>query len=144
MPQRDDPNRANRILPSHRFVHSLGAPLAHVKGTVVTVFAGPGNHHGANHQHFTLSVSTVVSLEGANFSPETLVGQTIFVAVRFGDNEGLDSEIPGLAENTPIEVQGEYVSSAAAYPTQDNDGNPALHFTHHPVGFVLYEGHYYS
>lgn len=147
MPHDRDPNRANTILRHHRFSHSLGAPLAHVKGTVATVFPGPGNHHGANHQHFTVEIDEVVSLEGASFDQADLLHQTVFVAVRFGDDEGLDSEIPDLAANAPIELQGEYIAAASAYPTQDNDGNPplpVLHFTHHPVGFIIYAGQHYS
>jgi hypothetical protein len=66
--------------------------------------------------------------------------------VRFGDNEGLDHEIDGLASGHPIEVQGEYIDLGPAYPTEDNTNPvlPVLHFTHHPVGYMLYEGEYYS
>lgn len=140
-------HRANVILPHHSFNHSLGAPLAHVKATVSKVFAGPENHHGANHQHFNISITEVLSLDGADFSADSLVGTETFVAVRFGDNEGLATEIAGLTENTPIELQGEYIVSSDAYQTQDNDSNPplpVLHFTHHPVGFVIYNGQHYS
>jgi hypothetical protein len=140
-------NRATKILTHHRFDHSHGAPHVHIKGTVVTVFDGPGNHHGANHQHFTVKAEEIVALEGAQFSEPDITGQTLFVAVRFGDTDGLDSEIPDLREQTPIEIQGEYIKDSDAYPTQDNEGAnklPVLHFTHHPVGFVRYEGQYYS
>lgn len=140
-------NRATTILRHHRFSHSQGAPVAHVKGTVETVFGGPGNHHGANHQHFTVKIDDVISFEGSQDGPDSIKGQIVFVAVRFGDDEGLDSQIPDLGENTPIEIQGEYIKQAAAYPTQDNDGPnrlPVLHFTHHPVGFIRYNNQYYS
>ena len=74
------------------------------------------------------------------------VGTEVFLAVRFGDNEGLAQEIPGLQAGQPIEAQGEYISEATAYPTEDNSNPilPVLHFTHHPVGYVLYHGQYYS
>ncbi|MDL2409460.1 hypothetical protein PY650_28270 [Rhizobium calliandrae] len=113
-------NRANRILPYHRFSHSLGAPLTRVQGT--RVFAAPENHHGANHQHFTVLIETVLEFEG------------------------LDHEIADLQEGRPIELQGEYIESGDAYPTEDNRDPvlPVLHFTHHPVGYVLYEGVHYS
>jgi hypothetical protein len=136
--------RADRILPHHRFKHSLGAPLVRIKGTVEHVFPSPSNHHGANHQHFTVKVDQVLKVEGADASA---IGPVVFVAMRFGDDEGVDHEIEDLRENTPIELQGEYVSSAEAYKTEDNEGNPplpVLHFTHHPVGYVIYNGDHYS
>ena len=52
-----------------------------------------------------------------------------------------------LRPGQPIELQGEYVDSGHAYPTQDNDGHPplsVLHFTHHPVGYVIYDGQHYG
>ncbi len=140
-------HRANVILPHHSFQQSLGAPLAHVQGTVVKIYAGPENHHGANHQHFDVKIEQVLSLQGADFSADSLVGSTVFVAVRFGDNEGLNHEIEDLSENTPIELQGEYITAGEAYKTEDNDTTPplpVLHFTHHPVGFVIYDNQHYS
>jgi hypothetical protein len=135
--------RANRILPHHRFEHSLGAPLARVQGIIAHVFASPEHHHGANHQQFTVTIDKVLDFQGGN---QDIAGQTVFVAVRFGDTEGLDHEIEGLAAGTPIELQGEYISAADAYPTEDNRDPvlPVMHFTHHPVGFVLYQGSYDS
>lgn len=135
--------RADRILPHHRFHHSLGAPLARVRGTVGRVFASPEHHHGANHQQFTVIIGAVLDFQGGN---QDIAGQTVFVAARFGDTEGLDHEIEGLASGSPIELQGEYISSADAYPTEDNRDPvlPVIHFVHHPVGFVLYQGTYYS
>lgn len=136
-------NRATQILPHHRFVYSLGGPLACVQGTIVKVFASPENHHGANHQHFVIKIDQVLKFEGG---VQNLVGTEVFVAVRFGDNEGLAQEIPGLQAGQPIEAQGEYIPEASAYPTADNVDPvlPVLHFTHHPVGYVKYEGQYYS
>ncbi|MEZ0605604.1 hypothetical protein ACAX43_26050 [Paraburkholderia sp. IW21] len=136
-------NRATQILFHHRFAHSLGAPLACVQGTISKVFASPDNHHGANHQQFVIKIDKVVKFEGGT---QNLVGTDVFVAVRFGDSEGLTQEIPGLQVGQPIEAQGEYIPEASAYPTADNDNPvlPVLHFTHHPVGYVLYQGQYYS
>ena len=70
----------------------------------------------------------------------------MFVAVRFGDTEGLDSQVVDLRAGQPIEIQGEYIDEAHAYPTQDNHNPtlPVLHFTHHPVGYIRYEGVFYS
>lgn len=139
-------NRATQILPHHRYVHSIGAPVACVQGTISKVFDGPENHHGANHQQFVIRIDTVVKFEGSTQTSQSLVGTEVFVAVRFGDNEGLAHEIPGLQAGQPIEAQGEYIPEASAYPTEDNSNPvlPVLHFTHHPVGYVKYQGQYYS
>lgn len=138
-----DSNRATQILPHHRFVFSLGAPVACVQGTISKVFASPENHNGANHQHMIIKIDKVLKFEGGT---ENLLGAEIFVAVRFGDDEGLAHEIPGLQVGQPIEMQGEYIPDASAYPTEDNSNPvlPVLHFTHHPIGYVKYEGQYYS
>jgi hypothetical protein len=136
-------NRATQILPHHRYVHSLGAPLACVQGTISKVFPSPDNHHGANHQHLVIKIDKVLKFDGGT---QDLAGTEVFVAVRFGDNEGLAEEIPGLRAGQPIEAQGEYIPEASAYPTEDNSNPvlPVLHFTHHPVGYVRYAGQYYS
>jgi hypothetical protein len=90
-----------------------------------------------------IKIDKVLKFEGGT---QSLVGTEVFVAVRFGDNEGLAEEIPGLQAGQPIEVQGEYIPEANAYPTDDNSSPvlPVLHFTHHPVGYVRYAGQYYS
>jgi len=134
--------RANRILPHHRFAHSLGGPLIRVKGTIAKLFASPGNHHGANHQHLILGVTDITLAEGIDAQD---VERQLFIAIRFGDNDGLEDPIP-FEQGGAAEMQGEYINQAEAYPTEDND-NPkraVLHFTHHPVGFVLYGNQYYS
>ena len=129
-------NLATQILPHHSDPHSVGAPLACVQGTISKVFLNPEFHHTAEHQQFVIKIDSVVNL----------VGTEVFVAVRYGDSEGLAQEIPGLQVGQPIEAQGEYIAQASAYPTADNNNPvlPVLHFTHHPVGFVLYQGHTYS
>src|SRR5262245_23297088 len=135
--------RANRILRHHRFERSFGYPAARVRGTVTKVFPAPEHHHGANHQHFRVRIDEVLQFDGADID---ITGQTVFVAVRFGDSLGLDAEIEDLKEQTPIELLGEYIDEAHAYATEDNKNPvlPVLHFTHHPFGYVLYGGVFYS
>ncbi|NPT56971.1 hypothetical protein [Paraburkholderia elongata] len=136
-------NRATQILPQNPSAQSLGAPLACVQGTISKVFLSPEFHNNANHQHFVIKIDKVLKFEGGT---QNLTGTEVFVAVRFGDSEGLAQEIPGLQVGQPIEVQGEYISDASAYPTEDNSNPvlPVLHFTHHPVGYVKYQGQSYS
>ncbi|MFM0075446.1 hypothetical protein PQQ86_30270 [Paraburkholderia sediminicola] len=112
-------------------------------GTISKVFLSPEFHHAAEHQQFVIKIDKVVKFDGGT---QNLVGTEVFVAVRYGDSEGLAQEIPGLQVGQPIEAQGEYIAEASAYPTADNNNPvlPVLHFTHHPVGYVLYQGHTYS
>lgn len=111
----------------------MGAPLIRVTATVDTVESSPANHHGANHEHIILKD---LKLETSKGLPDgTRLPERIFVAIRFGDNEGLDSEVP-LQVGERIRIQGEYIDAHEAYPTPDNPGLAVLHFTHHPVGFV--------
>lgn len=123
--------KATGFLSHHRFKHSIGAPLIRVLGNIEKLFPSPDNHNGANHQHLILNNIVVEHSEGL---PEGLtVSQRIFVAIRFGDNEGLVDPIP-FVEGEMSRMQGEYIDSADAYATDDNPGLSVLHFTHHPVG----------
>jgi hypothetical protein len=136
-------NSATPTLPHHTYANSLAAPLACVQGTISKVFLAPEFHHAANHQQFVITIDKVLKFEGGT---QNLVGTEVFVAVRYGDSEGLAQEIPGLQVGQPIEAQGEYIAEASAYPTADNNNPvlPVLHFTHHPVGYVTYQGQTYS
>lgn len=125
--------KATGFLPHHRFKHSFGGPLIRVVGNIEKLFPSPDNHNGANHQHLILNNITVEYSEG--LPPGLEVSKEIFVAIRFGDNEGLVDPVP-FVESQMTRMQGEYIDAARAYPTEDNPGLSVLHFTHHPVGFV--------
>lgn len=91
------------------------------------------DHKGAMHQHFYINITKV--LEG----DESLVdNNTVFVAVHYGDSQGIREEIPGLTAGQPIDIKGKFIPAAKAYRTDDNPCFPVLHFTHHPVGYVIY------
>ncbi|GAC1396759.1 MAG: hypothetical protein NVS3B17_17250 [Vulcanimicrobiaceae bacterium] len=127
--------RANRMLSHHRFSRSIGGPLVRVVATVSEIFPSPGFHHGANHQHLVIAVESVESIGGMPQARK--VDDSMFVAIRFGDDAGLADSVP-FEVGARARVQGEYVDAMAAYPTQDNPGLAVLHFTHHPAGFVQY------
>ncbi|WP_338134883.1 hypothetical protein [Paenibacillus alvei] len=91
----------------------------HVKATIVKVYPDR-ERRGAMHQHFDV------------------------VAIRYGDHMGLAEPISGIAEGQEIELQGEYIDHGHAYATEDNrDRSPVIHFTHRPVGYVIYQGKEY-
>lgn len=127
-------SKATTFLDHHRFQHSIGGPLIRVIGNIKQLFPAPENHHGANHQHLILDS---IELEYEEGLPSGLsVSSEIFVAIRFGDNEGLVDPVP-FEEGKKTRMQGEYIDAAEAYRTADNSqGLSVLHFTHHPAGFV--------
>lgn len=97
--------------------------------------------NGARHQILTVRITQVVS------DPQhagVAVGEELNVAIRCGDAEGLPSAIPGLAVGQPIALKGDYIPASAAYPEADGEHNAVLHWTHHPVGWVEYQGHHYQ
>lgn len=125
--------KAIGFLKHHRFKHSVGAPLVRVLGNIEKLYPSSDHHNGANHQHLILNNITLEYSEG--FPQGMTISDRIFVAIRFGDNEGLVDPVP-FVEGQMTRMQGEYIDAADAYATADNPGLSVLHFTHHPVGFV--------
>ena len=94
---------------------------------------------GTLHQHFYVYIKEL--LEG----DKNLIDlTTVFVAVHYGDEESIAEPIPGLVPGRPITIRGKFVPASEAYKSEDNPGYPVLHFTHHPVGYILYEGKRYE
>jgi hypothetical protein len=127
----------NAPLAHHSHPLSLNAPLVHLKAVIKKVEHDEVDN-GAKHMHFMIHQVTVLDIHGA--APAS-VGAEIFCVIRYGDTIGLANRIPGLQSRQEIELQGEYIESNNAYLMLDNPNNdPVLHFTHHPVGFVYYQG----
>lgn len=108
----------------------------HIEAMVAKVFPDTPVHDGAAHQH--IWIDQVKALDG--LAP---IDGRVFVAVRVGDSEGINGEIP-FKVDTPVELQGMFIPADQADPGQDNPGLPVMHFTHHPIGFVEYEGKRYA
>jgi hypothetical protein len=64
----------------------------------------------------------------------------VFVAARYGDAEGFREPVPNLTPGEPITIKGKFIPAWKAYKTADNPGYPVLHFTHHPLGYIIYGG----
>ncbi|GEO26411.1 hypothetical protein AAC03nite_21960 [Alicyclobacillus acidoterrestris] len=97
--------------------------------------------HGVHHHQLLLRDVHVLAIRGAD--PSIVKGYA-FVAIRYGDDEGLSGPIPDLKAGRSIELQGEYIPQNDAYPSVGNPGDPVIHFVHHPIGFVEYEGKTYQ
>ena len=126
-------------LPHHSEENSAKGPLVHIQGTIVAVLSEGEGIDGGKHQHLQVEVDQTLEIQGGNGDID---GQRLFLAIRFGDPEGLPSPIPDLEAQHPIEAQGEYIDAMRAEPTTDNRNPvlPVLHFTHHPYGFIIYNG----
>lgn len=131
---------AAHFMDFHKHPISLHAPVVHVKAVIKTV-EQEADVHGVAHYHLLVNQIQVLSIEGGDAS---MVSDEAFCAIRYGDSEGISKPIPGLKAGNPIELQGEYIDKNHIYPTVGNPGDPVIHFTHHPVGFVVYEGQRYE
>jgi hypothetical protein len=128
------------VLPHHSNPNSGKGPLVQVQARIQAVLPDDNDPEGGTHQHLQIKVERTLKLEGSNLSD--INGQILFVAIRFGDELGLPDRIPELRQGEPIEAQGEYIEADRAKPGPDNHDPvlPVLHFTHAPVGFIIYHG----
>ena len=131
---------AGHFMGHHKHPISLHAPIVHVQAVIGTV--EPDVHvHGASHYHLLIDHIQVLEIQGADPS---IVSDKAFCAIRYGDDLGISEPIPGLEQGNSIELQGEYLDLNHVYPSIGNPGDPVIHFTHHPVGFVIYGGRRYE
>ena len=107
----------------------------HVSATVAKLFGERLQAEGAEHQQ--LWIDQLESLDGDGFS----YAGDVFVAIRITEG-GIGQEIPFVAD-TPVELQGMFIPAAEATAGTNDPGLPVLHFTHSPVGFVVYDGKTY-
>ncbi len=73
-----------------------------------------------------------------------MIPDELFCAIRYWDNDGFGEPISGLESGNPIELEGVYIDKNHVYPSIGNPDDPVLYFTHHPVGFVIYNGKGYE
>lgn len=110
--------------------------LRHVSATVVKLFGDRVRVADAEHQQ--LWIDSLTSLNGDGFS----YAGNVFVAIRITDG-GIGQDIP-FQPGTPVELQGMFIPAAQATAGVNDPGLPVLHFTHSPVGFVIYDGKTYK
>ncbi|MBS4189463.1 hypothetical protein KHA94_04415 [Bacillus sp. FJAT-49705] len=132
---------ADHFMDHHRHPLSLHGPVVHVKAIIKKVEEDVQNNHGDWHQHFIVQGIQVIDIDGAD---KSVVTDEAFCAIRYGDNLGLKERISGLKEGEEIELKGEYIDKNHALKGIGNPGDPVIHFTHHPVGFVNYLGKHYE
>ncbi|MDB4897831.1 MAG: hypothetical protein JWN15_4093 [Firmicutes bacterium] len=127
-------------LPSEQQVASATSDVT-VHGLITEIDPDVRNHNGGRHQIFSVQIDQVIMHTAS--APVT-AGDVVNVAIRFGDGQGLAHAIPGLAVGQPITLSGAYVKFDTAYPEQDGDRHAVIHYTHHPIGWVEYQGVHYE
>ncbi|MBE7212661.1 MAG: hypothetical protein INR65_16725 [Gluconacetobacter diazotrophicus] len=107
--------------------------LVHVTAQVAKLFGGVRFlADGAEHQQLWVDGLRAVDDGGFGYAGN------VFVAIRITEG-GIGREIPFVVD-TPVELQGMFIPANEAQAGQNDPGLPVLHFTHAPVGFVVYDG----
>ncbi|MDB5085670.1 MAG: kumamolysin-As precursor-like protein [Bacilli bacterium] len=127
-------------VPTGSSVGSAQHPVVHLQAVIKQVELDQ-NIHGVHHHHLLIESIHLLKTQGT--VPQNL-GNEVFIAIRYGDHLGLPGPIPGLKAGQQIELQGEYIDKNHVYPSIGNPGDPVIHYTHHPIGFVIYEGNKYQ
>ena len=129
--------RPHSALPELRNPDGTGkGTVRHVGASIVRLFGERIQLAGAAHQQ--LWIDQLASLDGDGFS----YAGDVFVAIRITDG-GIGQEIPFVV-GTGVAMQGLFIPAEAATPGANDPGLPVLHFTHRPVGFVVYDGKTYD
>lgn len=120
---------------------SKNESVVRVMGIVEQVLEDDYDVKGAMHMHLLVRVVSVLGAWGID---PYMIGNEIFCAIRYGDKKGICSRIYDIEEGTPIILQGKYVYKSKEGSSGDYFNIPTLHFTHRPVGFVIYKGFLYE
>ena len=110
--------------------------LCHVSATVAQLFGSRVVIEHAEHQQLWIDGLTSLNDDGFTYSGD------VFVAIRITEG-GIGEDIP-FVTGTPVELQGMFIPADQATAGANDPGLPVLHFTHAPVGFVVYDGKTYK
>lgn len=93
--------------------------------------------------HIRLVINNVRLLFSQNLERTEHFG-SLYVAIRRNVSTADRKVLRGLTKGSSIELKGEYIPLANTYNVEENPGLPVLHYTHSPVGYVLYQDNYYT
>jgi hypothetical protein len=114
---------------SHRIIVTVTGTVSEFRG------------YDHKHQHEFLLVDNIQVKQIENGSASEIPHQA-FVAIRI-DRQGTHQPIY-VRLGDPIELKGEFIPYNQAFKNQENCCDAVIHFTHHPVGYVLYHGKYHQ
>ena len=112
--------------------------LADVKATLTRREPDDTDAAGGRHYHLIvqiLSADHPDSRVQADIQDCIATRRAVFVAIRFGDNLGIQVPVQGLTDGAALHLKGEWITRDQA---QSHGGEKlsVLHFTHHPIGFI--------
>jgi endonuclease G len=98
----------------------------------------PDDEEGARHQHLFVKLVAIDQSDpdvDADLQRCLRESAEVFVAIRYGDRQGLPERVPGLTVGTALHLRGEWIPEERAY-AHGGERKSVLHFTHDPIGFV--------
>ena len=98
----------------------------------------PASTTHASHEIFFVDILKII--ENPDVVDES---NSVEVAKRYSDREGL-RPILELKEGEPITIRGVYIPKEQSYLGPDGEHHPVLHWTHHPIGWIEYQGQCYE
>lgn len=116
------------------------AVLVRVDAVIDRVEADEHTNDGSHQQFLVKDVQVMKVWNGTQAD----VADHAYVAIRYGDSDGLQNPIFNLQPGQSITLQGRYIPAADAYPSSANPGYAVIDETHHPFGFVIYDGQMYD
>lgn len=98
----------------------------------------PDDVSGGKHYQMLIRIDDVIQTDArvdADIQRNISEHTDVFLAIRFGDREGVLKGIPGLNPGVKLRLKGEWIPREQA---QNHGGEKisVLHFTHHPIGFT--------
>ena len=98
---------------------------------------------GAEHLQLLITVTKIIqnassASVAADVKRVLADGESVFLAIRIGDSEGITQPITGLVVGVGLDIKGEWIPKAQA-GTEGGEAMSVLHYTHHPIGFICVE-----
>ena len=110
-----------------------------VDAEIIEKQKGDTNPKDGFHYHLKVKVTKVYLTDpdvDADLEAHLANGTPVFVSIRWGDRMGIPDRIEGLDQGTTVGLKGEYITADRAY-AHGGEKLSVLHFTHHPLGYVI-------
>jgi len=125
-------------------MNKLKTEVVELEATIVKFFGDQNEHY-----QFYIDVTELLTPCGddeINSDVKACIANKTqtFLAVRYGDNEGLSQPIhEEMNTGTALHLKGQWITAANAF-SHNGEKMPVLHFTHHPIGFICVANDCYS
>jgi len=115
--------------------------IVDVKAVIRVHEPDDNDSNGGRHYRLRITLSEIVTNhDEVKADVQRCLDQNkrVFVAIRFGDSQGVTTAVTGIDVNDAVQLKGEWIPASKA---RSNGGErvSVLHFTHHPCGFIQTE-----